>query len=114
MFGGSGARLDGKSLKSRSVSTSSAGTSSAMDQAPSSTPVPEAQDLAEVEPIEDYHPGQLDFVRYAYKNKALLEKEIREGQREQVVPFGGNRLGGHTVSSFKSFEGSAQTLRGKR
>ncbi|CAD5226004.1 unnamed protein product [Bursaphelenchus xylophilus] len=109
-FGGSGVRLDGKVSKSRTVSTSSAGPSrDSVEKAPE----PEEQ-IAEVIPDESYRPGQLDFIRYAYKNRELLEKEIREKKREKVVPFGGNRLGGHTVNHFKAFEGSAQTLRGNR
>lgn len=109
-FASSGVRLDGKSVKQRTVSSSSSlGPSNSLDQPP--TP---AEELADVVPDENYRPGRLDFVRYAYKNRAVLEKELRERQRAQPVPFGGNRLGGHSVNNFKPFEGAAQSLRGSK
>ncbi|PAV76206.1 hypothetical protein WR25_21346 [Diploscapter pachys] len=70
-FSGSGLRLDGrKKPSSNSVcSESGVGTSNGTAEEPVITPVV---------CNESYVPGQLSFVRYDYKNRVELEKEMRE------------------------------------
>ncbi|PAV81010.1 hypothetical protein WR25_06931 [Diploscapter pachys] len=70
-FSGSGFRLDGrKKPSSNSVcSESGVGTSNGTAEEPVITPVV---------CNENYVPGQLSFVRYDYKNRVELEKEMRE------------------------------------
>jgi len=113
-FVGSGCRLDGKSTKVRTVSTSSTGSMVAGPATNGAVPMPEVPEIADVIPDENYHPGVLTFVRYDYKNRSCLEQQIREAQRDKPVPFGGNRAAGHTTQTFVAFQGQGQTMRGKR
>ncbi|KAI6187230.1 hypothetical protein M3Y98_00220200 [Aphelenchoides besseyi] len=106
-FSGSGVRLDGKTAKSRTVSTSSLGRLDSTTPPPPTVESP--SDLPPVVPDESYQPGSLDFVRYNYKNRSVIEAALRENQRERVIPFGGNRLG--NTSNFVPFQGAAQPLR---
>jgi hypothetical protein len=75
-FAGSGFRL-GKSTNSdkpRATSTTSAST--AIESVNSSRPTC-IEDLPPVVPDENYHPGQLEFIRYNYKSLSVLKEELQ-------------------------------------
>lgn len=85
-FSGDGHRLDGKTKSSQAS-------------------------LAELEAAEpslppltvnvDYVPGKLSFVRYEYKNRSLMEKELKEREKEKQ-------------NKTKIFEGVGHTIRSGR
>ncbi|KAI6222488.1 hypothetical protein M3Y99_01496200 [Aphelenchoides fujianensis] len=108
-FGGSGVRLDGKTTKPRTISTSSLGGLESTTPPPPAVETP--ADLPPVVPDESYQPGALDFVRYNYKNRSVLATALREKQRERPVPFGGNRVGGASTTNYVPFQGAAAQLR---
>ncbi|VDM38983.1 unnamed protein product [Toxocara canis] len=77
-FGGSGHRLDGKTRSSQSSLSELADSESKLPQLVVET---------------DYKPGSLTFVRYDYKNRSLMEKELdkakSKGGAGNATPFGG-------------------------
>ncbi|KAI6228879.1 hypothetical protein M3Y99_01180400 [Aphelenchoides fujianensis] len=83
-FGGSGVRLDGKTTKPRTISTSSLGGLESTTPPPPAVETP--ADLPPVVPDESYQPGALDFVRYNYKNRSVLEAALREKQARAARP----------------------------
>ncbi|CAI4227127.1 unnamed protein product [Auanema sp. JU1783] len=83
-FSGSGVRLDGKK-KPSSNSICSEGIPDSVEA------------LGPVVCISDYKPGTLHFMRYDYKSRVVMEKEINEraeASKKQAVPFQG---GGATI-----------------
>uniref|UniRef100_A0A1I7Z5P9 Uncharacterized protein n=1 Tax=Steinernema glaseri TaxID=37863 RepID=A0A1I7Z5P9_9BILA len=99
-FSGSGTRLDGRQRSKVLIETKQ------KDKKPE--PEPELQ-LKPIEVFEDFVPGQLKFIRYNYKNRTLLEKELKEQNckaaagpggpgRAPIIPFNG---GGHSLRSTK-------------
>ncbi|KAK0408653.1 hypothetical protein QR680_004075 [Steinernema hermaphroditum] len=99
-FAGSGTRLDGRQRSKVLVE------SKKKDKKPE--PEPELQ-LKQIEVFEDYVPGQLKFIRYNYKNRSLLEQDLKEQNgktsaaaggsgRAPIIPFQG---GGRSLRSAK-------------
>lgn len=88
-FSGEGMRLDGKAVKPRQQSSSSL---SSADASPA---------LAAIVPREDYQPGSLGFVRYNYRNRAVLQEEARKKALE-------------AATGARAFSGAGQTVRDRR
>ncbi|MFH4973942.1 hypothetical protein AB6A40_000651 [Gnathostoma spinigerum] len=75
-FGGSGHRLDGKS-KASSASLKSE--------------EKKENSLPELHVFNDYLPGELHFIRYEYKNRLCMEKELaKNDEKPGFVPFSGS------------------------
>ncbi|KAH7725498.1 ubiquitin fusion degradation protein UFD1 containing protein [Aphelenchoides avenae] len=90
-FSGEGMRLDGKAVKPRQMSSSSLSSADASGSTP----------IAAIVPREDYQPGSLTFVRYNYRNRAVLQEEARKKALE-------------AATGARAFSGAAQTVRDRR
>jgi hypothetical protein len=74
-FSGAGVRLDGKAAKPRTMSTSSM---NGLAETPTTGRPSCVEELPPVVPDESYRPGSLDFIRYNYKCRTVLEQELKE------------------------------------
>lgn len=110
-FGGEGMRLDGKVAKSRTISTSSINESHQyfnnllqnFDDKPSTSTIPESAPdgnngsiVGDIIVDENYLAGHLKFIRFKYKNRFTLLRELKEKKLEMNntsksrVPFTGS------------------------
>jgi ubiquitin fusion degradation protein 1 len=74
-FSGAGFRLDGKAAKPRTTSTSSLGALAKATTPARPTPV---EELPPVVPDENYRPGSLEFIRYNYKCRSIIEASHKD------------------------------------
>jgi ubiquitin fusion degradation protein 1 len=95
-FAGSGFRLDGKKMRTPSVTSAS---QPQQKQVRVETGKQEPPPSAAIMVDEDYKPGELRFVRTNYKSRAVLEKLARDNEE-------GN-------DGLKPFSGKGQTIKGR-
>ncbi|TKR70126.1 hypothetical protein L596_022186 [Steinernema carpocapsae] len=100
-FTSGGYRLDGRQRSKNAADKK--------DKKAAAEPEQTEMELKPLEVFEDYEPGHLSFIRYAYRNRSVLEQELKEqncklaatssgAKRVNVVPFQG---GGHTLRGAK-------------
>jgi hypothetical protein len=76
-FSSAGVRLDGKTAKVRTTSTSSF---NAHAETPTTGRPTNVEELPDVVVDESYRPGTLEFTRYNYKNLSTLKQDILESK----------------------------------